>query len=64
LDTSLAAQAQGAHRLQRGRFYFEYQTARHGPALRHRRLEVPGVGHDPSGIFHWPQVRDEMFKNV
>lgn len=61
LDRSAAAAAQGDNRLARGRAYFRYLQQRHGAALKHRMLEIPGVGHDPSGIFSAPPVRAQIF---
>ena len=49
LDRSCAAQAQGPHRLARGRSYFSYLKARH-PALEHRCWEVAGVGHSGAAM--------------
>ena len=49
LDRSCAAQAQGPHRLARGRSYFSYLKARH-PALEHRCWEVAGVGHNGAAM--------------
>ena len=51
LDTSCAANAQGRHRLERGRAYTRYMQMRHADALQHRHFEIPGVGHDGTGIF-------------
>jgi pimeloyl-ACP methyl ester carboxylesterase len=61
LDRSAAAAAQGDNRLARGRAYFRYLQQRHGGALKHRMIEVPGVGHDPRGIFSSPPVRRQIF---
>ncbi len=44
LDRSCAANAQGPHRLARGRAYVDYLRERH-PGLKHRYFEVAGVGH-------------------
>jgi len=51
LDLSCAAQAQGPHRLARGRAYAAYMRMRHGAALSHRVHEIAGVEHDGQGIF-------------
>jgi Alpha/beta hydrolase family/Transcriptional regulator, AbiEi antitoxin len=51
LDRSCAALAQGPHRYARGLAYFDYMRRRHGNALAHRCIDVPGVGHDSNGIF-------------
>jgi hypothetical protein len=50
LDRSCAANAQGPHRLARGRAYFAYLLARH-PRLKHRYHEVPGAGHNGEAMF-------------
>lgn len=52
LDTGCEAQTQGAYRLLRGRFFFDYLTRRHPEGLNHRLIEVPGVGHDGEGMFN------------
>ena len=49
LDRSCAAQAQGPHRLARGRSYFSYLKARHA-GLGHHCWEVAGVGHNGSAM--------------
>jgi len=51
LDISCAANAQGRHRLERGRAYTRYMHTRHGNALQHGHFEIAGVGHDGTGIF-------------
>ena len=51
LDRSCASLAQGPHRFARGRAYADYLRRRHGEALAHRCIIVPGVGHDSNGIF-------------
>jgi pimeloyl-ACP methyl ester carboxylesterase len=52
LDRSCAAQAQGAHRLERGLAYARYMAARHPDGLKaHRAFVIDGVGHDAKGIF-------------
>jgi len=61
LDTSCAANAQGAHRLERGRAYSRYMRLRHADALRHRHFEIPGVGHNGSGIFTSAQGLAALF---
>jgi pimeloyl-ACP methyl ester carboxylesterase len=50
LDRSCAANAQGPHRLARGRAYVAYLLARH-PRLKHRYHEVPGAGHSGEAMF-------------
>ncbi|SDI63573.1 hypothetical protein [Paraburkholderia phenazinium] len=51
LDRSCAANAQGLHRLARGRAYFAYLSSRH-PQLAHRCWQVPGVGHNGQAMFN------------
>jgi hypothetical protein len=55
LDTSCAAQAQCAHRLERGMAYERYMRMRHPAGLRHRTIVIDGIGHDGTGIFTSPQ---------
>ncbi|WP_250866464.1 hypothetical protein [Caballeronia sp. INSB1] len=50
LDRTCAANAQGPHRLARGRAYYAYLLARH-PRLMHRCEEVPGAGHSGEAMF-------------
>jgi hypothetical protein len=45
LDRSCAANAQGPHRLARGRAYMAYLRSRHS-GLRHHYFEVDGTGHN------------------
>jgi pimeloyl-ACP methyl ester carboxylesterase len=52
LDTGCEAQTQGAYRLLRGYFFFDYLTRRHPEGLNQRLIEVPGVGHDGDGMFN------------
>lgn len=61
LDRSAAAMAQGPHRLARGRLYQAHLAERHGAALRHRWVEVPGVGHDPAGILSATVAQDAIW---
>lgn len=61
LDKSCAAQAQGPHRLGRGRLYFDYLRGRHGENLTHRLTEIEGVGHDGMGMFASPAGLAELF---
>jgi pimeloyl-ACP methyl ester carboxylesterase len=63
LDRCPAAQAQGPHRLARGRRYYRYLQGRHGAALRHPLIEIPQVGHNPRGIFAADSVRAWLFGN-
>lgn len=55
LDKSCAAEAQGANRLERGNGYFAHVQKRaklQNVALRHTRVEVPGVAHDADRMFN------------
>lgn len=61
LDKSCAAEAQGAYRYARGIGYVRYLRSRHGEALRHRLLEVPGVGHDGEKMFTGACGRAALF---
>lgn len=49
LDQSCAANAQGPHRLARGRAYIEYLRGRH-PGLKHQYFEVEGTGHNGTAM--------------
>ncbi|HUN91921.1 MAG TPA: alpha/beta hydrolase [Burkholderiaceae bacterium] len=51
LDRSCAALAQGPERHARGLAYFATLQARDGASLRHRVVEVPGIGHDGERLF-------------
>jgi len=54
LDKSCMAESQGANRLARGVAYFSHiqkRTTLRSLPLHHVRIEVPGVGHDPKGMF-------------
>jgi len=51
LDRSCAAQLQGPYRLARGQAFISYLRWRHPEGLRHRLMEVEGVGHNPSRMF-------------
>lgn len=61
LDTSCAARAQGAHRLERGLAYARYMRLRHPAAFGHRTLVVDGVGHDGAGMFASPEGVAALF---
>ncbi|MGN6581680.1 MAG: alpha/beta hydrolase [Bordetella sp.] len=61
LDTSSAARAQGAHRLERGLAYARYMQLRHPEGLRHRLCVVQGVGHDGEGMFTSAQGVESLF---
>lgn len=55
LDKSCMAEAQGSNRLERGTNYFSHVLKRaklQGIALRHTRVEVPGVAHDADRMFN------------
>jgi hypothetical protein len=55
LDKSCMAAAQGSNRLERGTHYFAHLLKRaklQGIALRHTRVEVPGVAHDADRMFN------------
>jgi hypothetical protein len=54
LDRSCAGRAQGKSRYERGIAYFDYLQRRDGAALRHRLVEVPGIGHNNRGMFTSP----------
>lgn len=52
LDTSCGAEAQGPNRWARGDNYHRYLLARAGSALSQKFLNVEGVAHDASRMFH------------
>jgi pimeloyl-ACP methyl ester carboxylesterase len=52
LDRSCAGMAEGSYRYARGLAYFRYLQAREGAALKHRVVEVAGVGHDNRAMFN------------
>ena len=52
LDRSCAGMAEGPYRFARGLAYFRYLQAREGAALKHRVVEVTGVGHDNRAMFN------------
>lgn len=55
LDKTCMAEAQGAHRLERGTYYFSHVQKRarlQGVTLRHTRVDVPGVAHDADRMFN------------
>ncbi len=56
LDTTCAAEAQGASRRERGERYFRYLQLLIGEEIgRHHQLQiVPGVGHDHARMFGSP----------
>ncbi|WP_434574190.1 alpha/beta hydrolase [Pseudomonas sp. Z3-6] len=61
LDKGCEAQTQGAYRLLRGHFFFDYLTRRHPEGLNQRLIEVPGVGHDGDGMFNSPEGLRVLF---
>lgn len=61
LDKSCEAEAQGAFRLARGKYYFEYLTQRHPQGLNQRLIEVPGVGHNGDQMFTSPEGQKALF---
>lgn len=61
LDTSCAAEAQGAYRLVRGHNFFDYLKQRHPQGLQQRLVEVPGVGHDGNKMFTSPEGQKALF---
>ncbi|MGE7958970.1 alpha/beta hydrolase [Pseudomonas sp. NPDC089530] len=61
LDTSCAAEAQGAYRLVRGHNFFDYLQRRHAQGLQQRLVEVPGVGHDGDRMFTSPEGQKALF---
>lgn len=63
LDTSCAADWQGAHRLERAISYANYMELFH-PARDHRLVLVPGVGHSSTGMFRSPEGRASIFAEV
>ncbi|MFW0759409.1 alpha/beta fold hydrolase [Pseudomonas sp. H11T01] len=62
LDKSCEAQAQGAYRLIRGHYYFDYLKRRHPQGLSQQLIEVPGVGHDGDGMFTSPEGQKALFR--
>ncbi|WP_053214624.1 hypothetical protein [Pseudomonas sp. Q12-87] len=61
LDKGCEAQTQGAYRLLRGHFFFDYLSRRHPVGLNQRLIEVPGVGHDGNGMFTSPEGLKVLF---
>ncbi|MBC3375496.1 alpha/beta hydrolase [Pseudomonas sp. SWRI92] len=61
LDKGCEAQTQGAYRLLRGKFFFDYLSRRHPQGLNQRLVEVPGVGHDGNGMFNSPEGLKALF---
>ncbi len=52
LDKTCAAEAQGTDHLSRGRAYFAALKTREGASLNQRLIEIPGVAHTESRMFH------------
>lgn len=55
LDKSCMAEAQGAHRLERGNNYFAHMqkmAAAQNVSLRHTRVEIPGAAHNADRMFN------------
>lgn len=61
LDKSCEAKAQGAYRLIRGRYYFDFLKRSHPKALNQQLIEVPGVGHNGDGMFTSPEGQKVLF---
>ncbi len=63
LDTSCAANWQGAHRFERGQQYFTYLGSVFGPGVytTHTKLIVPGVAHDGNAMFTSPNGQRALF---
>jgi pimeloyl-ACP methyl ester carboxylesterase len=61
LDKGCEAEAQGAYRLIRGRYYFDYLKRSHPQGLSQQLIEVPGVGHDGDGMFTSPEGQKVLF---
>jgi pimeloyl-ACP methyl ester carboxylesterase len=64
LDTSASAMVQGAHRLQRGEYFFSYLGFTFGSSIyeRHELVLVPGVAHTASGMFRSAAGRAAMLQ--
>ncbi|WHT16861.1 hypothetical protein N8J89_27475 [Crossiella sp. CA-258035] len=60
LDTDCPAEVQGRNRFERGSAYFA-AIQRQFPAAPHRKVTVPGVGHDSGGMFSSAQGRTVIF---
>ncbi len=61
LDRSCMAEAQGATRFERAHNYYAALRARDGGLLRHRLIDVPGVGHDGDAMFTSPAGLAALF---
>jgi pimeloyl-ACP methyl ester carboxylesterase len=62
LDKRCEAEAQGAYRLERGKFYFGYLLRRHPEGVNQRLVEVPGVGHNGDGMLTSPEGQKALFE--
>jgi hypothetical protein len=51
LDKSCAGEAEGPQRFARGHNYFAMLQARHGAALKHTLIDVPGIAHEGNKMF-------------
>ena len=61
LDRSCMAEAEGATRFERAHNYYAALRARDGEQLRHRLIDVPGVGHDGDAMFTSPAGLAALF---
>ena len=61
LDRSCMAETEGATRFERAHNYYAALRARDGDQLRHRLIEVPGVGHDGDAMFTSPAGLAALF---
>lgn len=52
LDKSCAGEAQGPQRFARGHAYFGMLQQRHGAALKHVMIDVPGIAHEGAKMFN------------
>lgn len=63
MDRSCGAQAEGAHRFERGQRYWAYLPSVFGPSIhtRHRLIVVPGVSHNVHAMFQHPDARMALY---
>lgn len=61
LDRSPAAQAQGPHRLARGRAFTRYMQLRHADSATQATFEIPNAAHDADAVFCSPQGLAALF---
>jgi pimeloyl-ACP methyl ester carboxylesterase len=61
LDKGCEAEAQGANRLARGHFYFDYLLRRNPRGVNQRLVEVPGVGHNGDEMLTSPEGIKALF---